>query len=83
MNITVGSKVTTGVYVCGKFVAMQTGCLVKSISDDSSVAQIDIAAGTGCGAIMRNEAISHLRLDIPECDCSASDMHFLRCCKAK
>lgn len=79
-RIKVGDRVTTGVYVCGEFRPVWLGKVV-GISNDRTLALVDIGSMHGCAKNIRTEQISHLRKEPLECTCTAKDMPFGRCCK--
>jgi len=63
-EIVIGSVVRTGVYVCGEWRPMWLGT-VTGISNDETLATVDIGTMHGCAPNVRLEQKSHLRLEPP------------------
>ena len=59
-RIKVGDTVRTGVYVCGEWRPMWLG-KVGGISNDGTLASVDIGTMHGCAPNVHTEQISHLR----------------------
>lgn len=66
-DIKVGDKVRTGVYVVGEWEPMHLG-IVTAISNDGTLANVDVMSLHGGKAWIRTEQIAHLRkeVDAPE-----------------
>jgi len=58
--IKAGDKVRTGVYVCGEWKPMWLG-VVTCVSNDGTLATVDIGTMHGCAPNVRTEQVSHLR----------------------
>ncbi len=61
-QITIGSRVRTGVYVCGEWVPMWLGVVIAQ-SSDLSTSQVDSGSLHGAAPWVHWESTSHLRLD--------------------
>ena len=61
-EIKVGSVVRTGVYVIGEWRPMWLGT-VTGISNDGTLATVDVGSMHGCAPNVHLEQISHLRLE--------------------
>lgn len=61
-EISVGSVVRTGVYVIGEWRPMWLGT-VTAMSDDGTLATVDVGTMHGCARNEHVEQTSHLRLE--------------------
>lgn len=62
MNIKVGDRVRTGVYVCNEWKPMHLG-IVTSQSNDGTLSNVDIMSLYGGAPRIHLEQTSHLRLE--------------------
>jgi uncharacterized membrane protein len=59
-EIKIGDTVQTGVYVCNEFRPMRLGT-VTAVSNDGTLASVDVGSMHGCAPWVHIEQISHLR----------------------
>lgn len=63
-QINVGDRVRIGVWVCGEWKPMSLG-VVTAISNDSTLASVDVMSLHGGRPWVRTEQIGHLRKEEP------------------
>lgn len=63
-EIKVGDRVRTGVYVCGEWKPMSVG-IVTGISNDGTLASVDVMSLHGGRPWVRTEQVGHLRKETP------------------